>query len=87
MSASATVPSAVEAMKIRCVRLHVRAIRPERTQTTFGQSYHALQAQGGGPVLAIQSFLAIWKVLWKWKQNARPSPPPKVHEIKEESPP
>ena len=35
---------------------------------------------------AVQAFLAIWKVLWRWKQNARHVPPPKAHEIKDESP-
>jgi hypothetical protein len=36
---------------------------------------------------AVQGFLSVWKVLWRWKQNAKPSNPPKVHEVKDESPP
>jgi hypothetical protein len=35
----------------------------------------------------IQSFLAVWKVLWRWKQNAKPVKPAKVHEVEDESPP
>ncbi len=34
----------------------------------------------------VQGFLSAWKVLWKWKQNAKPSKPPQVHEVKDESP-
>lgn len=34
----------------------------------------------------VQSFLAIWKVLWRWKQNARPGKTPQVHESEDESP-
>jgi hypothetical protein len=36
---------------------------------------------------AIQGFLSVWKVLWRWKQNAKPSKPPKAHDVKDESPP
>lgn len=35
---------------------------------------------------AVQGFLSVWKVLWKWKQNAKPSQPTKMHDVKDESP-
>jgi hypothetical protein len=35
---------------------------------------------------AVQGFLSVWKVLWRWKQNAKPAKPPKVHDVKDESP-
>jgi hypothetical protein len=35
----------------------------------------------------VQSFLSVWKVLWRWKQNVRPGPPQKAHEVKDKSPP
>jgi hypothetical protein len=34
---------------------------------------------------AIQSFLSVWKVLWRWKQNAKPRPAPEPHESTDES--
>jgi hypothetical protein len=34
----------------------------------------------------VQSFLSIWKVLWRWKQNATPRKPPEQYESEDESP-
>lgn len=35
---------------------------------------------------AVQAFLAIWKVLWRWKQNAKPGKTPAVRDTSENSP-
>jgi hypothetical protein len=52
-------------------------LSPSHLREMFNSSYINCAPKDGeipSPRRIIQSFLTIWKVLWGWKQNAKPQP-------------